>query len=62
MLPTKEMIISEIDQMPDEMVEKIYEFIKTIKKSAKQNKKMHTYNLNGRFDNKNIRKEAYINR
>jgi len=61
MHPTKEMIKSEIDRMPDEMVEKIYEFIQTIRKSEKQHEKIHTYSLNGRFDHKDIREEAYCN-
>lgn len=56
---TKNIIKEEIDQMPDEMVEKIYEFIRTIKQKDKPYKKMHTYKLNGAFDQIDIRKKAY---
>jgi ABC-type phosphate/phosphonate transport system substrate-binding protein len=56
---TKDRVKNEIDQMPDELVEKVYAFISDIKKPKKAEKTIHTYKLRGVFDRINIRKTAY---
>lgn len=55
----KDRIKEEIDHMPDELVGKVCEFISAIKETEKPQKKIHTYKLNGSFDQKDIRKAAY---
>ncbi len=55
----KEYIKNKIDQMPDELVEKVYAFIDGIKKTKMIKRSIHTYRLNGAFDQMDIRKMAY---
>ena len=56
---TKDHVKKEIDQMPDELLEKVYAFISDMKKQKKPRKTIHTYKLNGAFDRLDIRKIAY---
>jgi hypothetical protein len=56
---TKEYVKREIDRMPDELVEKVHEFIKEISSQSNVKKGIDTYKLNGAFDEVDIRKEAY---
>lgn len=55
----KERIKKEIDQMPDELVEKVYAFIAQLQKEKKHKKTIHSYTLGGAFDNTHIRTQAY---
>ncbi len=58
-MTTKEKVKRELDKMPDDLVEKVYIFIGTIKSKKKVKKRIHTFNLNGTFDHQNIRAAAY---
>ncbi|MBU0560502.1 MAG: hypothetical protein KJ799_10430 [Bacteroidetes bacterium] len=56
---TKERIKREIDRMPNELLEKVYKYINGLTSLKTNKKKLHTYKLNGQFDNINIRERAY---
>ena len=56
---TKERIKREIDRMPNDLLEKVYKYINSIKTKNTSKKKFHTYKLNGQFDDVNIREKAY---
>jgi hypothetical protein len=58
-MTTREKIKVKLDKMPDEALEKVYEYMKTIKVKQRTIKKMHTFNLHGQLDNVNIRERAY---
>ncbi len=58
-MSTKEKIKEEIDQLPDNLVEEVYEFINSIKSTKKRDIKRHTFKLKGKFDSINIREQAY---
>ncbi|MBD3374337.1 hypothetical protein GF406_04810 [candidate division KSB1 bacterium] len=58
-MTTKEKVKDEIDNMPEELLDQVYEFINALKIKKARNKKIHTYRLKGRFDNMNIRERAY---
>lgn len=52
---TKQKIKKEIDEIPDDLLEEIYQFINSLKKK----KNLHTFKLKGQFDELNIRQAAY---
>lgn len=56
---TKEKIKKEIDKMPDDVMQEVYEFINNIKTTKKRKMKLHTFRLKGKFDNLDIRESAY---
>ncbi len=56
---SKDRLKNEIDRMPDELVEKVYIYLTSIKKIKNPEKRIHSFRLNGAFDQKNIRKNAY---
>ncbi len=56
---TKEKVKKEIDKMPDDLVQEVYEFISNIKTTKIRKGKLHTYKLKGKFDNLDIRESAY---
>lgn len=58
-MTTKEKVKQEIDKIPDYLLEDVLKFINTIKNEKIVNRKLHTYKLKGKFDNLNIRAEAY---
>ena len=58
-MTTKEKIKKEIDKMPNDILEKVYKYINSLRTKTPQKKKIHTYNLNGELDNINIRERAY---
>lgn len=58
-MTTKEKIKTEIDKLPDHLLEEIYRYINTIKTRRPEKRKLHTYKLKGQFDNINIREKAY---
>ena len=45
--------------MPNDLLEKVYKYINSIKTKKTNKKKLHTYKLKGQFDNINIREKAY---
>ncbi len=56
---TKEKVKKEIDKMPDDLVQEVYEFISNIITTKIRKGKLHTYRLKGKFDNLDIRESAY---
>ncbi len=58
-MTTKEKVKKEIDKMPNELLEKVFRYINTLKAKGNQKKKIHTFKLSGQLDDVNIRKKAY---
>ncbi|WP_027371185.1 hypothetical protein [Desulfovermiculus halophilus] len=58
-MTTKERVKQEIDQMPEELVENVFNFIEYSIKKQTDKKQLHTYKLNGAFDKIDIREKAY---
>ena len=58
-MTTKERVKKEIDKMPNELIEKVYKYINGLKSKQIKGKKLHSYNLKGRFDDVNVRERAY---
>ena len=58
-MTTKEKVKREIDQMPNDALEKVYKYISSLRKKTVQQKKVHTFNLKGQLDDVNIRERAY---
>lgn len=56
---TKERVKQEIDKIPDDLLEDVLKFISTIKNKKIVKRRLHTYKLKGKFDNLNVRAEAY---
>ena len=58
-MTTKEKVKREIDKIPDYLLEDVLRFISKIKIRENSKGKVHTFRLNGKFDNLNIRTKAY---
>jgi hypothetical protein len=58
-MTTKEKVKREIDKMPNDILEKVYKYINSLRTKTTQKKKIHTFNLKGQLDNINIREKAY---
>jgi hypothetical protein len=58
MIP-KEKIKQEIDQIPDELAEKVLDFIRYLKRTKQRKKSIRSFKLNGAYDRMNIRERAY---
>ncbi len=58
-MTTKEKIQQELDELPDELLEKVHQYLTALKKKPGKRKKIKTYKLGGRFDNLDIRRQAY---
>lgn len=58
-MTTKEKVKIEIDKMPDDLLEKVYKYINSLRAKTTQKKKIHTFKLKGQLDNVNIRERAY---
>ncbi len=56
---SKTVIKRKIDRLPDELLEKVNNYIDTITSSRKSSGKIRTYKLKGQFDDVNIREKAY---
>ncbi len=56
---TKARIKRKIDRMPNEFLDKVYNYINNLTSSKKGMRKIHTYKLKGQFDDVNIREKAY---
>lgn len=60
-MATKEQIKAQVDKLPEEWLDRIYNWLKHITK-AKDGKRKPTLkprNFQGKLDNKDLRKEAY---
>ena len=58
-MTTKEKVKREIDQMPEDALEKVHKYICSLRKKTIPGKKVHTFNLKGQLDDINIREKAY---
>jgi len=56
---TKARIKHKIDKMPDEFLDKVYNYMNSLTSTKTKAKKTHTYKLKGQFDDINIRAKAY---
>ena len=55
---TKEKLINEIENLPEDLLEKVYKFIRNLQ-TQKPKIKIHTYKLKGQFDDMDVREESY---
>jgi hypothetical protein len=55
----KEKLKKEIDSVPEECLPQIERYLAAIKNKKKSNHKIRTLHLQGRFDEKDIRRLAY---
>ena len=58
-MTTKEKVKREIDQMPNDALEKVYKYISSLRQKTAQQKKVRTFNLKGQLDDVKIRERAY---
>lgn len=56
---TKEKIKREIDRMPNDLLEKVDQYISELTAKGKTKRKFKTFKLKGQFDNINVREKAY---
>lgn len=56
---TKEKLKAEIDRLPENLLEEVYEFINSIRSIRPKERKLRSYKLRGQFDKINIRERAY---
>ena len=56
---SKTVIKRKIDRLPDELLEKVNNYIDTITSLRKSKARIRTYKLKGQFDDVNIREKAY---
>lgn len=55
----KEKIKKEVDKMPNDLIEKVYQYISTLGVKKIKKNRIHTFNLKGQLDDVNIRAKAY---
>lgn len=58
-MTTKEKVKKELNTMPDELLEEVYKFITDIKSAKTKKAQIHTFKLNGSFDQLDVREKAY---
>lgn len=59
-MSTRDQIKNEIDKLPDEALQEVQTFLRFLKtKSPMEKRKRLVFKLNGRFDDLDIRREAY---
>lgn len=56
---TKNKIKREIDRLPNNLLEKVYKFIFSIREKDISSRSLPSFKLNGQFDDLNIREKAY---
>lgn len=56
---TKDDLKREIDNLPESVLARLHKFIGSLKKRKKKDEAFPTFNLNGKFDEINVRSEAY---
>lgn len=55
----KEKIKNEVDKMPNDLIEKVFQYISTLGVKKIKKNRIHTFNLKGQLDDVNIRAKAY---
>lgn len=58
-MTTKEKIERDLDDLPSELLEQIYQFIKSVRSRNSNKKEVRSFKLGGQFDELNIRQRAY---
>ncbi len=58
-MTTREIVKKEIDEMPNDILEKVYKYINSLRAKTTKRKKIHAFKLNGQLDDVNIRERAY---
>jgi hypothetical protein len=58
-MTVKEKIKKEIDKMPNDLIEKVYQYISALGVKKTRKNRNHTFNLKGQLDDVNIRAKAY---
>ncbi|OGU67564.1 MAG: hypothetical protein A2W30_04570 [Ignavibacteria bacterium RBG_16_36_9] len=58
-MTTREKIKKEMDKMPSDLIEKVYQYISTLGVKKTKKNRIHTFNLKGQLDDMNIRAKAY---
>lgn len=59
-MSTRDQIKNEIDKLPDEALQEVQTFLRFLKaKPPAEKRKRPAFKLNGRFDDLDIRREAY---
>ena len=56
---TKARIKRKIDRLPNEFLDKVYNYINSLTTTKKRIREIHTFKLKGQFDDVNIREKAY---
>jgi len=56
---TKARIKRKIDKLPNEFLDKVYNYINSLTTTKKKTREIHTFKLKGQFDDVNIREKAY---
>jgi hypothetical protein len=51
---TKDRLKKEIDELPEDLLDRIYQFINSIKQDRQVKGKIRSFKLNGQFDDINI--------
>jgi ABC-type phosphate/phosphonate transport system substrate-binding protein len=58
-MTTRDKLKKEIDKLPDDLVNKVYQFINNLRPQDKKPVKLQTYKLKGQLDDVNVREKAY---
>jgi len=58
-MTTKEKIKKDLDNLPDESPQQVYQFIKSVKIKNSNKKEIRSFKLGGQFDELNIRQRAH---
>lgn len=58
-MATKERLKKEIDKLPQNLLDQVYQFINSMKEKKRTKKRTRSFKLKGQFDDVNIREKAY---
>ena len=58
-MTTKEKIKKDLDDLPNELLQQVHQFIKSVKRRNSNKKEIRSFKLGGQFDELNIRQRAY---
>ena len=56
---TKEKLKKEIDELPQDLLKQVYQFIYSVKWKTGKKSRVRSFKLKGQFDDINIREKAY---
>jgi mRNA-degrading endonuclease YafQ of YafQ-DinJ toxin-antitoxin module len=58
-MTTKGKLKKEIDELPQNLLDQVYQFINSIKEERPTKNRLRSFKLRGQFDDVNIREKAY---